>query len=77
MVKRIKRAGLKVAALTDHDKIDGQELFLKLCAQKNIAAVSGIEITTAYKQSDAPDAELHILGYDFDLKKLQADKKFP
>ena len=31
LVKRIKRAGLKAAVLTDHDKIDGQELFLKLC----------------------------------------------
>ena len=31
LVKRIKRAGLKVAVLTDHDKIDEQVLFLKLC----------------------------------------------
>lgn len=75
LVKRIKQAGLKAAALTDHDKIDGQESFLKLCAQKNIAAVAGIEITTTCKQPGALDAELHILGYNFDLKKLQADKK--
>lgn len=75
LVKRIKRAGLKAAALTDHDKIDGQELFLKLCKQKNIAAVAGIEISTTYRQPGVPDAEMHILGYDFDLKKLQADKK--
>jgi len=75
LVKRIKRAGLKAAALTDHDKIDGQELFLKLCKRKNIDAVSGIELSTTFKQSGVPDAELHILGYDFDLRKLQADKK--
>ena len=75
LVKRIKRAGLKAAVLTDHDKIDGQELFLKLCKQKNIAAVAGIEISTTYRQPGVSDAELHILGYDFDLKKLQADRK--
>lgn len=74
LVKRIKRAGLKAAALTDHDKIDGQELFLKLCKQKNIAAVAGIEITTACKQPGVPDAELHILGYDFNLEKIRAAK---
>lgn len=74
LVKRIKQAGLKAAVLTDHDKIDGQELFLKLCKQKNIAAVAGIEITTACKQPGIPDAELHILGYNFDLKKISAAK---
>ena len=75
LVKRIKRAGLKAAVLTDHDKIDGQELFLKLCKQKNIAAVAGIEISTTYRQPGVSDAELHILGYDFGLNKIKADKK--
>lgn len=75
LVKRIKLSGLKAAVLTDHDRIEGLPEFTRLCKENNIETMSGIEITTNYalKLVNKPTIilELHILGYGFDISKLQ------
>lgn len=49
-------AGLKAAALTDHDTTDGTEEFCAECEKLGIEGISGVEIGTKYKR------ELHIVG---------------
>lgn len=76
LVKRIKKSGLKAAALTDHDRIDGLPEFIRLCDENNIETTSGIEITSNYTIELAAMLpivlELHILGYGFNISKLQS-----
>lgn len=57
------KAGLSLAALTDHDTVSGQERFLAAAAALGISAISGIEFSTDYEGQ-----ELHILGYCIDCK---------
>ena len=76
LVKRMKKSGLKVAVLTDHDTTDGAERFIKLCAQHGIDTISGIEISSTHCYfTDAKELwklELHILGYGYNLKSLSS-----
>ncbi len=53
--------GVAVAALTDHDNMNGCASFAAECAAAGIAAVRGIEIS-AY----TGDVKVHILGYGLD-----------
>jgi len=70
LVWRIKKSGLKVAVLTDHDCNEGTEEFLRLCEAEGIDSLSGIEITTT---DDLLKQEAHILGYGFDVKDLRGN----
>lgn len=76
LVKRIKSSELKAAVLTDHDRIAGLPEFIQLCRENNIETTSGIEITSNYtiELAAMPPIilELHILGYGFDISKLQS-----
>ena len=38
--------GMKIISLTDHDSIDGLEEAGKMCVEKNIMFINGIEIST-------------------------------
>lgn len=58
---RLAAANVAVAALTDHDTIDGIEEFRRRLARYGIGFVTGVEITTAYR-----GRELHLLAYGFD-----------
>ena len=52
-----------MAALTDHDTLDGQVKFRDLLKARGIGFISGVEITTSTSRG-----ELHILAYGFDLE---------
>ena len=52
--------GVDVAALTDHDNMNGSAEFVKECALRGIRGVRGLEIS-AYTQ-----VKVHILGYNVD-----------
>lgn len=74
LVRRIKKAGLKAAVLTDHDTVEGAEKFLALCEKNNIASITGVEISSVYPFVTMHDncdraffLELHFLGYGFDM----------
>lgn len=54
-------AGVRCAALTDHDTVEGLPRFREAMKKRNIACIPGIEITTLYNGREA-----HLLGYGFD-----------
>lgn len=64
LAREAKRKKISVISLTDHDCVDGVELFLSSCRKLGIKGVSGIELSARYPTT------LHILGYRFDTKKI-------
>jgi predicted metal-dependent phosphoesterase TrpH len=62
LVRALKAEKVSVAALTDHDTVEGTEAFLAQCRRASIKGVAGVELSTAYERV------LHILGYRFDAE---------
>ena len=54
-------AGVRYAALTDHDTIEGLPRFQDALKKRGIAFISGVELTAQFY-----DREAHLLGYGFD-----------
>ena len=52
----VGEAGLAVAALTDHDTLDGVEEFGALCGQRGVLAVAGVE------RDATPSAAARMIG---------------
>ncbi len=67
VVELVKRQGVTLGALTDHDTIDGVNEAMQAARRLGLTFLSGVEISTMYE-----NGEVHILGYDFDL----ANKEF-
>ena len=70
VIRKSAEAGLTVIALTDHDTVDG--IVPALEAGKTfpwLKVIPGVEIST-----DAPEGEIHVLGYfiDYTHPELQA-----
>jgi PAS domain S-box-containing protein len=63
LARLLARGEVSVAALTDHDTLDGQVKFRHLLKARGIGFISGVEITTSTRWG-----ELHILAYGFDLE---------
>ena len=63
VLKLVARSDVELAALTDHDTIKGVSEAQKVADKLGIFLLSGVEISTMYK-----DGEVHILGYDFDVE---------
>lgn len=59
-------AGVEYAALTDHDTMAGTDRFRHALAHHGIGVVSGVEITTFFRER-----ELHILGYGIDPRNAE------
>jgi signal-transduction protein with cAMP-binding, CBS, and nucleotidyltransferase domain/predicted metal-dependent phosphoesterase TrpH len=59
---RLAEGGVRAAALTDHDTVEGLPAFREALARKGIGFVPGVEITV----DDPEDGEMHILGFGFD-----------
>lgn len=68
LVKRMKKAGLKAAVLTDHNRTNGLKEFIKLCRGRDIDTITGIEISS---NSTEINTGVHILGYGFDMSLLE------
>jgi predicted metal-dependent phosphoesterase TrpH len=62
LVRALKAEKVSVAALTDHDTVDGTGAFLAQCRQASIKGVAGVELSAKYERT------LHILGYRFDAE---------
>jgi predicted metal-dependent phosphoesterase TrpH len=60
LVRALRAEKVSVAALTDHDTVDGTEDFLARCRRASIKGIAGVELSAAYERT------LHILGYRFD-----------
>jgi PAS domain S-box-containing protein len=54
-------AGVRYAALTDHDTLEGLPRFQDALKKRGVAFLSGVELTTQFDGREA-----HILGYGFD-----------
>ncbi len=61
VLELVARSNVKLAALTDHDSIDGVDEAFAVAKRLDLFLLSGVEISTMYE-----DGEVHILGYDFD-----------
>lgn len=61
--------GVEVAALTDHNSVDGLTEFSQTLAKREVSFITGVEITTQYNGQ-----ETHLLAYGFDQNhaELQA-----
>ena len=67
LAERLAAVGVRVAALTDHDTVEGLEPFRKVLAKHGVGVVSGVELTLS-----GPDGEsVHLLGYGFDPEHLE------
>lgn len=63
-----KNNGVRLAALTDHDNMNGADEFAAACAEADVKCVRGIEIS-AYT-----DVKVHILGYNLDRTRPEYKK---
>lgn len=63
LMMRCKDAGLKVAALTDHNSVRGIEQAALSAKQYSITLISGIELDCTFQ-----DVNLHVLGYGIDVQ---------
>jgi PAS domain S-box-containing protein len=61
LATELSTAGVRFAALTDHDSIDGLGIFDQVLAARGIISLTGVEITV-----DESPHSLHILAYGFD-----------
>lgn len=66
LVIEAQKKGLKAICLADHDVYQGLPEFMDYCRQFGIETMTGIEISTVYK-----DIFFHILGYGIDLTKKE------
>ncbi len=71
VAERLAVAGIKMAALTDHDTVAGTAEFNSAAAKLGIIPINGVEIT-AYHEG----LGLHILGLGIDAKSLVLQKIF-
>ncbi len=62
LAERLAAAGVRTAALTDHDTIEGLPAFREALTRKGVGFVTGVELTVV----DLEEGEKHILGYGFD-----------
>jgi PAS domain S-box-containing protein len=62
LVGHLAASGVRAAALTDHDTVDGIKSFQEAAARKEIGCILGIEMSVAGFDGN----ELHLLGYGFD-----------
>lgn len=63
LVEKAKEINLSAIALTDHDTIDGINLFMKSGRDYGINTIAGIELAGDYN-----DIEIHIVGIYIDYK---------
>jgi hypothetical protein len=65
----LAREGIKVAALTDHNSINGQAEFFSACKKFHIKAVAGLELYASFNHH-----KFNLLWYGFDYKNPDLNK---
>lgn len=61
LVENLVKESVRFASLTDHDTVDGLDIFETACRHNGIGFIPGIELTTILNGRD-----IHLLGYGFD-----------
>lgn len=67
LMDKVAAAGVKAAALTDHDVVDGCQAFRQAAAQYGIMTINGSELAVNY-----PGVSMEILALDIPDKNLPA-----
>jgi predicted metal-dependent phosphoesterase TrpH len=62
LAEKCAETGLEVISLTDHDTVEGVSEMIGCAKEFGMECFSGIELSTLYS------AEIHILGYNFDIE---------
>ena len=70
LVEKIASIGLKAAALTDHDVVDGCEEFVESASKLGIIAINASELSADY-----PRVPMEIVALDIPKKNLSAFKE--
>jgi len=65
LVQHLVSYQVKIAAITDHDTIDGVRALLSHPHEQGLEMVPGIEVSTLWQQK-----EVHVLIYQFDLPPI-------
>jgi PAS domain S-box-containing protein len=60
LAQNLAAVGVRYAALTDHDSIEGLPRFQEVLKKRGVACLSGVELTTQFNGREA-----HLLGYGF------------
>jgi len=60
LAERLARAGVRVAALTDHDTVGGLARFREALARHGVGCIAGVELSAL-----APEGSTHLLAYGF------------
>jgi predicted metal-dependent phosphoesterase TrpH len=58
LAANLASAGVRYAALTDHDSLEGLPRFQEALKKRGVACLPGVEITTQFREREA-----HLLGY--------------
>ena len=69
LVEFIASNGIKVASLTDHNTVYGQEEFKRECIKNNIKAIPGLELYVTFFKK-----RLNILWYNMDCSSAELSK---
>lgn len=64
-----RRAGLRAAALTDHDTVSGVAEFSEKCLEVGVEPIAGVEVSAKFR------CEMHILGLFVDIQNKEFLKK--
>jgi transcription antitermination factor NusB len=70
VVEEAVKQDLRTIAVTDHDNIDALEATKKICDQKGVQFIPGVELSSFYDPVD-----IHILGYYIDVKSIALKEK--
>jgi len=69
LIEEVKKAGVELFALTDHDTSENVEEVKTLAVQEGIAFIPGVEISTTLENK-----MFHVLAYGFDLNDENLQK---
>ncbi len=70
LLEKTLEKGIKLASITDHDNIDGQEKAMKIAASTGLLYVSGVEINCR------GPGMLDLLAYGFDVRHEDLSESF-
>jgi len=74
LVHNVKKAGISVFSLTDHDRTDGWQPAAKLANEIGLSFIPGIEITTEARIDGMNPFGIHLLAYLADPSHLELTK---
>lgn len=61
LAEKLHKSGVRYASLTDHNTIEGLDVFQQALLKYDIGFITGVEITTVHDEE-----VIHLLGYGFD-----------